>query len=256
MPIDPVTGSIIASVGSSLVGGLFGGKQSAKDRYGAGIDQINLSKRAFDAKMQMGKKHGIHPLVMAGGSLPQVSTVHDSTQTQNMGQNIAQAVGKGATSYFQNKQNQQMNQLSLERAALENDLLRSQISSINNPPAGTSAGYANTITSGKRVDMVPDKQVYSRKNDTGVSAGLKPAFMEVDIGKGQTALVPYTEEGYAEGLEALPSIDKFFKQREIQAKRIFGPSAEKLKRYNKRKDKKLQERIKKLKSQNAPWYKY
>jgi hypothetical protein len=185
--MDPLITSSLVSAGSSLLGGVFGKK---KKRGPSWQDQLTMQRQAtrqeFALMDQMSKKYKIHPLAMMGSQLPQLSTVYQSEGGSNMGQNIAQSISKGASTYFTGKANKEMNDLALERAELENELLRSQITSINNPATAGSA-YSND----QRVLNVPDENVRRSEKEPGLTAGSEnppPAGKRFTVGN-----TPYGE---------------------------------------------------------------
>ena len=124
-------GSIVSAASS-----LFGGSKGAswKDKWSAFKNDQKMQEKAFQQKMDLAKKHKIHPLTMLGAQVPQVSSpVYSGGSGSNMGQNIGNLISQGASQLYTGSIQSQMNDLALERAQLENDLLRSQISSINDP---------------------------------------------------------------------------------------------------------------------------
>jgi hypothetical protein len=184
----------VAKAASSLLsfGGAFGGDD------GPGYtEQLNNSLRTIReqthtqtlakaaAAVRAGKKHKIHPLTLLGaGNVPISHPVYE--QKQNMGQNITNAVAQGTSAYFKGKEMDKLNQLTLERAQLENELLRSQITAISNPSnAGTA--YSND----QRVLNIADENVHRKHNETGLTAGSEnppPAGKRFTVGN-----TPYGE---------------------------------------------------------------
>ena len=128
--------------------------------------QEEFTKRAFAQKMRLAKSYKIHPLAMLGAQLPQPTAPVYEGKSDNMGQNIAYAISKGASDYYTAKHTEKLDQLQLERAQLENDLLRSQIISINSPMrAGTA--YSND----QKVLTLPDENIHRSNKDRGLTSG-------------------------------------------------------------------------------------
>lgn len=174
--MDPLVASTLISTGGKLVGGLFGKKKGPSPEELARQERRNVSKM-MDLKMQLAERHKIHPLTMLGAGLPQVtSPVYTENSSDNMGQNIVEAVSSGASQYFSGKAQEEMNKLALERAGLENELLRSQITSINNPQTAGSA-YSNdqrvlNHTAPKNTIINPDENTAASSGpDKGLTAG-------------------------------------------------------------------------------------
>ena len=168
MTMDPLITSALISGGSNLIYGLLGGNKgpSWKDQWASFENQQEMEVKAFKQKMKLADFYKIHPLTMLGAQLPQVSSpVYSGGGGSNMGQNVVRSLAKGASDYFTGKANEKMNALALERAQLENDLLRSQISSINTPQKAGSA-YSND----QRVLNVPDENLARTRSDYGLSA--------------------------------------------------------------------------------------
>lgn len=128
--MDPLIGSALISAGSSLIGGLLGGSD--------GPD--HLSKRTYQAnynsitgKVAAAKASGISPLYALGAPTmsPAVSTGESSSRRMgetlaSMGQDVSRAVAAQQTTAQRALQD-----LTLQKAALENDWLRAQIASVN-----------------------------------------------------------------------------------------------------------------------------
>jgi len=121
--------SSLGSLGSSL--GIGGG--SKRPRYKPAVDaQLWLEKRSFDQRMQMADQYGIHKLAMLGapsysGSVSSVGDTGPTTSERiaSAGQDISRAGRELMT--HQQRRADTLDALALERAGLENDLLRSQI---------------------------------------------------------------------------------------------------------------------------------
>ncbi len=173
MSLSPLVASALISTAGGIASGLLGGDDGPGAR-----EQINNNAKAQAVafrkltaqKMRSAKAHNIHPLVMLGAQAPQVSApVYH--HRENMGQNIAQAVAKGASSFFTAKANQEMSDLALERAKLENQLLRTQITSINNQSNPGSAYSNDQRVLNDRSFTEKSRRVYSEQSDPSTVAG-------------------------------------------------------------------------------------
>ena len=122
-----------ANIASKVLGSVFGGSKGPSFRQ-----QLNNARTAqhknimgqFASTMKAAKVNKIHPLV-ALGIQPSSGGVVGNFQNDMPGQNISRAIG-ATVSGFKEKQ---MEDLAIERANLENDLLRAQISDINSSPS-------------------------------------------------------------------------------------------------------------------------
>lgn len=149
--MDPLVTSSLISAGTSLLGGLFGGGQSNNKARKLGIEQLTDQRRSqeiLDRERPTwvadgARKAGISPLVAMGMQPVSVGGVsvggdggdsHRGQMLADMGQNL----GRAAEAYLtqdQRAQQKVVDRLALERAGLENDLLRSQISAVNRTAA-------------------------------------------------------------------------------------------------------------------------
>lgn len=128
----------IAKAAIPAVAGLFGASKSAD----ANKDfQKKFAKNAIQWKTQDALKAGIHPLFALGApTMSPSSTVGDvGGAIADMGQDISRAIDVGG-----NEADRALHKLTLERAALENDKLRTEIafnkSQIGPPsPVGSAA---------------------------------------------------------------------------------------------------------------------
>lgn len=171
--MDPLVTSSLISAGSSILGGLFGGKQkrgpSPQEQVNAQalLEQTMLRNRPSWA-VEGAKAAGIHPLVALGMSPYQggASIMAGDTGSgkdvfgalANAGQDVSRAVAA-----YQTKEQRDMNKslaaLQLERAGLENELLRSQIAGQRAqlapaiPSDNPSSGTAKDILSALRTPM-------------------------------------------------------------------------------------------------------
>lgn len=116
----------LISAGSKLIGGLFGSREAE--------EQADLQKKfaqnAIQWKVADARKAGISPLYALGAQTvsyqPNLVGGGMSTAVSDMGQDISRAV-EAVSSAGERTFNKTLSALQLERAGLENDLLRSQI---------------------------------------------------------------------------------------------------------------------------------
>lgn len=117
----------ILSAGSSILGGLLG-KSSADKQAKL---QKEFAQNGIQWKVKDATKAGIHPLYALGANTVSYSPVQTGdlgTGIANAGQDIGRAVDATATtSQRQSGLQSKMDQLALQRAGLENELLASQI---------------------------------------------------------------------------------------------------------------------------------
>lgn len=112
----------IGSIGGSLLGGLFGSNQAKKQEK----LQREFAQHGVSWKVEDAKRAGIHPLAALGAQTHAYSPVSIGTDMganlANAGQNLGSALAAGST-----KVEKAAQQLQLQRAALENQLLEQQI---------------------------------------------------------------------------------------------------------------------------------
>jgi len=163
--MDPLVTSSLVSAGSSLLGGLFGGgSQKATAQSDMNNELLGqqftwqrrlhqdtskfLWRNQIPTTVAAAKSAGIHPLVAmgvnpSGGSTGSFAIGGGSDAPNALGAGLAdmgQHLGRAAQAYLTRDERnvqQSMTALQLERASLENDLLRSQITSVkaNTVPA-------------------------------------------------------------------------------------------------------------------------
>jgi hypothetical protein len=207
-------GSFLSSIGGSLasniLGGAFGGK---KKRGPSPEDMIGYNSmerwQAYDDNVNLAKKHGFHPLA-ALGLQPSGGRVVGSSTGSIEGQNLGRALASGIEGYRE----KQLGALAVERAKLENDLLRTQITNVNR-----QVGDAPNPVGDDKILEQPHKVVSKKGSDHGLAAGKPPAFVTYDLGNGQSIELPFSEEGPSEALENLPFPIKQLKAAELYGKR-------------------------------------
>lgn len=141
-----VWGSII-SAGASLAGSLLN-KSSAGDQIDASREmsaanlemQKQFAQEGIRWRVADAKAAGIHPLYALGAQLPSYSpSTYVPGDSGNIGGGLADAgahIGRAidATRTPEEKVSSRLDELTLTRAELENDLLRSQIAKLNQSP--------------------------------------------------------------------------------------------------------------------------
>lgn len=172
---DPISMGI--SVGGSLLGGLLGKSsadenRAAQERQAAQnrADQREFAQNSIQWKVADAKKAGLHPLAAIGSPTHSFSPISlgggSSSSSMGsavsaMGQDISRAVAAGSTAPQQVTQLQQaMAGLDLERASLQNDLLRSQIARLNQAAVPPLPGpLANADLSGVKTELSKTESV-------------------------------------------------------------------------------------------------
>lgn len=159
------TGVDIASAFGSMFGG--GGSSAAKlDGKRTRRMEARYAAKVLPSLQVYGwKKAGIHPL--AGIGLNPASGVQDyyrggadEKSISDMGQNLSRAIGATVPGAHE----KQMQELAVERAQLENEMLKTQITNV-----GSQAGDP------PRVETLDDQNIASMHNDRGLTAGsIKP----------------------------------------------------------------------------------
>ncbi len=220
MPVTPETvtmaGQILTKI-NPIQRKIFGGskpKKTPAEEY-ANMSYQDRRKRDTETAADYyrnitsgAKAGGFHPLAALG--MPPAASIINQANARSLdtgdikGQNIGRAIG----ALVPNAKKTQLEALALERAGLENDLLRSQITNINNQAGDPPA-----------VAKLSHEQVMARPDDSGKAAGLPPAMVEYDLGKGWKIELPYSQEGPAEALESLPVGLKHGKAVELFSKR-------------------------------------
>ena len=180
--MDPVTGAALINAGSSLLGGVLGGK----GKKGPDFEDIKNENRTvlmnqIQWKVQDAIKAGIHPLAALGVSSASGPSggwaVGDSssgpdwgTIAGDLGQNVSRAITAHGSQEDRMMQ-QALQKQTLEKGDLENELLRSNIA-LNRaqlPPA--FGGPARVIDGQGGIQIIP-KEIVSRngQSEKGISA--------------------------------------------------------------------------------------
>lgn len=142
-------GNLIAAglgAGSKLIGGIASDKSNKKL-------QMKFAKNAIQWKTQDALKAGIHPLYALGAPTmsPSVSLGQTGAALSDMGQDIGRAIEAGGTS-----EDRVLRKLQLERAGLENELLKSQISQTNRSQLGPGSPVGASGVAGIEGQGQPD----------------------------------------------------------------------------------------------------
>lgn len=131
-------GSLI-SAGASLIGGLFGNQQKKEGQEREIELQKEFAQNGLRWKVEDAQRAGIHPLAALGSSGAQYSPVglgdNDSAAIgSSIGQDLSGAINATRTAPERaTALGSKMEALGLERAGLENELLRAQILDITRP---------------------------------------------------------------------------------------------------------------------------
>ncbi|MEM2002468.1 MAG: hypothetical protein QXT77_07485 [Candidatus Methanomethylicaceae archaeon] len=131
MPASAIIGAA-ASIGGRLLDGR-SQRQAAKMNY---RHQKEFAQHGIRWKVEDAKAAGLHPLAALGAQTTSYSPVHVGTDFAGMGQDISRAID--ATRTGGEKQDAVLSSLAVERAGLENELLRAQIAKVRG--AGQSPG--------------------------------------------------------------------------------------------------------------------
>ncbi|MEM2002691.1 MAG: hypothetical protein QXT77_08615 [Candidatus Methanomethylicaceae archaeon] len=175
----------IAKAGVDMAGKLFDAKEN-KDNLAA---QLNLSRdtmmHGIRWKVKDAKAAGIHPLYALGASGPTFSPI--SVGSSTLGQGIAdtlnelgQDISRAQQTEMTGEQRQAatLGKLAVERAELENELLRSQISKINSAQMGPPAPNPNVQVGNEipdsSVKIVPKEQTATAPGIPSAEAGVSP----------------------------------------------------------------------------------
>lgn len=245
--MDPLVTSALISGGTQILGGLFGGKSK---KGPSPEEQIALNRMAqigeFDTKMELSKKHGIHPLTMLGAPAYSGPSIQMNGAKEKPGVDF-NALGQGIdrlANVGRNQTQRKLDELALEQASLSNDYLRVQIAGAQKAitQSGASAPFGNMDSSGNASPLLPirpnssvrvvkDEQITKNSSDSGKTAGNHAGFMTLDLGGGYTAEVPKSDE-WAESIGEMPVWYKYPKIAEIAGKRTAHKIREK--KYSKK----------------------
>lgn len=215
---NAISGSQYGPVGAvlgGLSGFLGGGGMSARKSAALQYEYArNWAREELPLRVEGAKAAGLHPLaVLGGGSTfsPAIAVGGDNVSPlRGLGQDISRAAN-AYSSKSERANSDVMAALSLERAKLENDLLRSQITAINRP---TTPPFPSGSISGD-VQFNPD-EVTSTTGKGAFTAGsnvAKPAVTVIRNRDGSTSTIP--SQDAKQGIEdsLIYETDHFFRNR-------------------------------------------
>lgn len=185
----------------NFAGGLIGSNKAANTQKDINNENIAQSREYAQTGIQWrvadAKAAGIHPLAAMGLPLQSAPTISAgntdySSAYASMGQSLGRAADSVLTREERNKKTQ-LDALTLERASLENELLRSQISNVNraNNPTLPSLSGDSTILPGQsdgRVKIVPNELVSSDR--LGKDAGTLNTYSHSVNHDGSVSVLP------------------------------------------------------------------
>lgn len=190
----------IAKAAVDIGGKLFDAKQD-RDNLAS---QLNLSRDAMKAgirwKVADAKKAGIHPLYALGAQGPVFSPI--SVGSSTLGQGIADTLNEfgqdlsraqAAQMTGDERQASVLGKLAVERAELENDLLRSQIARINSaqlaPPMPVPNVTVGDEIPDSAVQIVPREQTATPPLSPAQEAGVSPSYSFIRNADGSVSAV-------------------------------------------------------------------
>lgn len=136
-----VLGPLI-SAGANILGGIFGSSSASKQQARQMDLQVDMAKKGIQWRVQDAKKAGIHPLAALGAQTMQFSPVGISGNDFGAGVAAAgQDIGRAIDSTRSGTQRVEavqktMNDLTIQRMGLENELLAQQIARVRQPGSG------------------------------------------------------------------------------------------------------------------------
>lgn len=192
-------GNVLGSVTGSVIPGIIGGigdvisgsraaDNAARDNYAA---QKEFAQNGIRWRVDDAKAAGIHPLYAMGAQPMSFSPSYVSGDSlangfMQSGSELGRAIDAGRTA--PERTQARLEALSVERAELENDLLRSQIAKINQP------GHPPSLPSVGDVSSVPSEYVSSRLGVPSLEAAPpNPANKEFINADGTISLWPSNE---------------------------------------------------------------
>lgn len=188
----------LIAAGANLAGSLLGARnarESFKDNVAL---QREFAQNGIRWKVEDAKAAGVHPLYALGANTMSFSPVAVSdglaAGVSAMGQDIGRAVQAATTAGERASaaaDSVALRKLSIERAGLENDLLRSQIARLGQGQVGPPMPGGEATAFGVRTGDVqstewqytPSKVTAARPDDSGLEAGPPtPAYKEYSFG--------------------------------------------------------------------------
>lgn len=180
-------GALFGAAGS-IAGSLLGKKSQDKQAKQNLQAQKEFAQHGIRWKVADAKAAGLHPLAALGtqtASYTPVSVGDTYSNLGSAGQDIGRAIDSTRTHGERQESNGILGKLAVERATLENDLIRSQINKNNQagtPPARPSldARYLNLEGQGDGAKLIEQKPMEQTPTDPG-RPGQEPGAV-VDIG--------------------------------------------------------------------------
>lgn len=202
-------GSFLGGLGS-LAGAFGGGGMSRGKAMDVAQYQHSLNKEVMQNSVQWrtedAKKAGLHPLAALGANLGSSSPVtvmpFDGDSTGDRIARMGQGIGRAAQAFMTAESRQKaeiLDNLAIERAGLQNDLLRAQTTAVHaatNPPFPGSAtvidgqGNSSPLLSDSRVDPQPARPTMNEANNLAKEAGSVTDYTYARTAKGGLSIVP------------------------------------------------------------------
>lgn len=194
------------SAGSQILGGILGSNDKAKDRK----LQKEFAQNSIRWKVDDAKAAGLHPLAALGAQTTSYAPVSVggpsiASSLAGAGQDISRAVnatrtgGERATAYIKSVQD-----LTLSRMGLENQLLASQIAKINQAgtvPAMPSQGDRYLIDGQAQSGLVKTSPLARQSSAPGAPSQESAAVPEVGFARGPTGWAPVMSKDAKDRLE-------------------------------------------------------
>lgn len=176
----------LISAGSSLLGGILGKKEAD-----ANIEmQKDFAKKGIQWRVADAKKAGVHPLYALGANTTSFSPVSVGSLgagLSEMGQDISRAV-EAVQSAPERMQSKVITGLQIERAKLENEMLKSQI-------AGQVASNVRNAQVGPAAPVMLPEKVQGPQRTTHVRVG----GSNIALDPGTSDIGQMAEDRYGEG---------------------------------------------------------
>lgn len=213
--MEPISAAIMGglSAGSSLLGGLLNRNSASaanqQNQYNAALNmqqQREFAQNGIQWKVADAKKAGIHPLYALGAQTTAFSPVSVGSTADtsmgnavsNMGQDLSRAISATRTEDERvSAVTAVMSKLGVERAGLENDLLRSKIALLHqqgNPGFPSAAGSHFIPGQGNSKDPIDNAAPYS--SATTIS--------DVQYARTANGLAPAPSKNMQEAIEDMP----------------------------------------------------
>lgn len=190
----------VANFAGPLIGGAISSSSANKSNKRAIAFQDEVNKHSIYWRTKDAKRSGLHPLAALGVS---PGNGAPPFMASDMGQDVSRAIK--ALGSAADRGSSEMKELAMERARLENDLIRAQTTKVNrstNPPMPQPNSKHTTAVSGDHdaVNIIPHEITSPRSSNRGMTSGVPPAAMEIRNRDGSTSVVP--SQDVSEALEA------------------------------------------------------